>query len=110
MSLQKFDNNQEELKAVREKITSFEGSLQSTNDTIYCLERDLHTSDTRFGWFEYKLEETEHKLGVADLKALRLKEVIDGLNTEVEFQKEEMVQAEDEAKDRGIDVGFKIFR
>lgn len=64
-------------------------------------------SNARFRWFEYKLR---RKLGVVDLRALRLEEPINKLNIEVELQKEEMAWIEDKAMDWGIDASFKIFR
>lgn len=97
------------MEATKEKISSLEVSLQSAKDTIFGLEKDLQTSNARFRWFEYKLGETERKLSVANLEASNLKEVISGLNAEVELWKEQMAWVKDETTDQGIDAGFKIF-
>lgn len=109
MSFQKLDDHQGKLEVVREKIASFESSLQSAKDTISDLEKDLHTSNARLKWFKYKLGETKCKLGAADLKASNLKEVVSDLNAEAELYKKEMGLIKDEAMDRRIDADFMIF-
>lgn len=91
MSLQRFDDNQEELEIARWKVASLEASLQFAKDSISCLERDLRTLNSRFGWFKYKLRDTECKLGTTKFKASRLEEVTDGLIAEVEFLRREVV-------------------
>lgn len=74
------------------------------------MEKGLHTLNVKLRWFEYKLKETEHKLGTTNLKASNLEEIVNGLNAEAKLQKKEMARIKDEATDWGIDVGFKIFR
>lgn len=44
------------------------------------MERDLCTSNSWFGWFKYKLGNTECKFSAVELMALNLEEVIDILN------------------------------
>lgn len=85
MSLQKFDNQEEELKISREKIAFLETSLQSTKDAISGLEKDLYASNAKLGWFKYKLEEAKCKLDATNLKALNLEKAVSGLNTKVEL-------------------------
>lgn len=109
-TLQNLYDHRGELEAIKERIASLENSLQSAKNTISVLEKDLHTSNARLGWFKYKLGETECKLEAAVLRTSDSEDAINGLNIEVELQKRETMWAEDEATDQGVDADFKIFR
>lgn len=74
------------------------------------MEKELHMSNTKLGWFEFKLGKTKRKLEAANLWASKLGRVIRDQDIAVELLKEVMTWAEDDATDWGIDVSFKIFK
>lgn len=74
------------------------------------MEKELHASDSKLRWFEYKLGKNERQLGKANLWVASLEEEVLNLEVLAELYKEAIVRAEDNASNRGIDVGFKIFR
>lgn len=113
---------------MKKKIASLESSLQSARDVVSRvekelhelnielkdamsnMEKELHMLNAKLGWFKFKLRETKCKLDAAKLRASQLEGIIQNHDAEMEFQKEAMTWAEDDATNRGIDAGFKIFK
>lgn len=75
VSLKRLDNSQEQLKVAKRQAAS----LQSTEDTVSRLEKELSISKSKLGWVEHRLkraerelEETKCKLEEAGHKAIDL--------------------------------------
>lgn len=85
-------------------------SKAQLKDAITHAEKELYASNAKLEWFKYKLNETKCQLGKVNLRASSLEERVCNLDVEVKLQKEVVTQVEDNAMDKGIDVGFKIFR
>lgn len=99
-----------ELEVAREKNAEVEASLQTAKGTIVHLKNELHASNARFRWFECKLGKADRQLGEANLCASNLEKRIRDLEAGVELYNEAVVQAEDDAIDKRMDAGFKIFK
>lgn len=102
-SPQRFDDQQKELGAAKEKIASLESSLRSTKDvaskvekelhtlnaklkdTVSSMKKELHMSNAKLGWFEFELGETKCKLDATKLQASRLEGIIQNHDTEIEL-------------------------